>query len=138
MTEPKMRHVKNCYGCGKTNPVGLKMTFAVHADHIIGTLLTHTNHAGPPGVVHGGVIAAAVDESFSVFTRSGLGQDALTVRLEMVYRQPAALGTTLAVDVRLKEETRKTLNVKAVVTVEEKVIAEAEGTLFKWQPDNPS
>lgn len=133
-----MQHVENCYGCGKGNPAGLKMTFTVHDDHIVGTLATDKNHAGPPQVVHGGVIAAAVDESFSVLVRQALKQDARTVRLKITYRQAAALGETLSVLARPKEETRKTFIVTAEVSVNDQVVAEAEAMMFKWLPRESS
>jgi len=138
MPDEELRHVENCYGCGENNPVGLKMRFTVQPDQVIGTFISGANHAGPPQVVHGGVIAAAVDETFSVFVRQVLKQDARTVRFQIVYRQPLAVGETLSVLAKLKDQNRKTFVVTAVASVNEKVVAEAQGTLFKWLPLSPS
>lgn len=58
------------------------------------TLTVGDYHQGAPGLAHGGVIATAMDEAMGVLNRL-LGVPVVTVHLEVDYRRPVPVGTTL-------------------------------------------
>lgn len=58
------------------------------------TLTVGDYHQGAPGLAHGGVIATAMDEAMGVLNRL-LGVPVVTVHLEIDYRRPVPVGTTL-------------------------------------------
>lgn len=89
------------------------------------------NHEGPPGIVHGGVIAAVIDESFAIFAVSMLKIDARTIRVEIVFRNLAHIKDKLYIETKLKEEKIRTIILEAQVYSGDAVITEAMGTLFK-------
>ncbi|MDQ1301905.1 MAG: hypothetical protein QG637_1827 [Chloroflexota bacterium] len=84
-----------CFICGEDNPAGLRVHYDEQTD---GSLLAHftaqERHQGYPGRMHGGIIAALLDETI------GRAQDiaaALAPReLRVRYRQPVPLGVELA------------------------------------------
>ena len=51
-------------------------------------------HQGAPGLAHGGVIATAMDEAMGALTRL-LMAPVVTVHLDVDYRRPVPVGTTL-------------------------------------------
>lgn len=129
-------HVPNCFGCSEKNPVGLKLKFTFHDDHICGEFESNANHVGPPDIVHGGVIAAIIDESFSVLCRGVLKKDSRTIKEEVTFRRPAMAGATLKVKTKLEQESSRTLEVSAEVLADDVLIAQGKGTLFKLKPVN--
>jgi acyl-coenzyme A thioesterase PaaI-like protein len=58
------------------------------------TLSVGDYHQGAPGLAHGGVIATAMDEAMGVLNRL-LAVPVVTVHLEIDYRRPVPVGTTL-------------------------------------------
>ncbi|MCC5813192.1 MAG: PaaI family thioesterase [Leptospira sp.] len=58
-------HHETCFGCGKSNPIGLQADFTFDDDK--GEVRFHynfqKNYNGAPGFGHGGVISALMDES---------------------------------------------------------------------------
>jgi acyl-coenzyme A thioesterase PaaI-like protein len=54
---------KTCFICGRENPVGLKLDFFTLSPGKVRSDLTIPAHyEGYPGTVHGGIIAAILDE----------------------------------------------------------------------------
>ena len=94
--QPNSRH---CFICGLENSIGLKLKFyetapgEVMVDHIV-----PEEYQGYPGVVHGGVVAAMLDE---VAGRTNMGGDPprfmFTARLDIRYRQNVPTGQPLRI-----------------------------------------
>ena len=61
---------------------------------MLSTLEVGDYHQGAPGLAHGGVIATAMDEAMGVLNRL-LAVPVVTVHLEIDYRRPVPVGTTL-------------------------------------------
>ncbi|GIH99628.1 PaaI family thioesterase [Planobispora takensis] len=88
-------HYSRCFGCGDRHPTGLHLSavtpdgVSVTAEFVVGEA-----HQGAPGLAHGGVLAAAMDEvigmSVWLFQRPYV-----TGRLETDYLAPVPVGTTL-------------------------------------------
>ena len=93
-------HYSRCFGCGADHPAGLHMTVeagddvTVHAVLDIGEL-----HQGAPGLAHGGLLAAAIDEAMG-HVNWLVGAPAVTGRLETTFLRPVPVGTRLHLDVR--------------------------------------
>ena len=82
----------HCFGCGPANPQGLHLDFHVDAENLTATVtLTLTRlHEGPPGYIHGGIIATLMDEAMSKLNRP-LHALAMTRNMEVDYRRPCPL-----------------------------------------------
>ena len=93
--QPNSRH---CFVCGVENPIGLHLKFYETAPGEVTADLNLPNiYQGYPGIVHGGVIAAMLDEAAG---RAHMGPvDAprfmFTARLDIRYRKNVPVGQPL-------------------------------------------
>jgi len=54
----------NCFGCSPRNAQGLQLTFVQVGPHTVESRWTPADHlGGAPGILHGGIQAAALDET---------------------------------------------------------------------------
>ncbi|HEU4634588.1 MAG TPA: PaaI family thioesterase [Edaphobacter sp.] len=85
----------HCFGCGPANPQGLHLTFSTETS-AEGSPITTAQlqldrlHEGPPGYVHGGIIATLLDEAMSKLNRP-LDVLAVTRHMEIDYLRPVPL-----------------------------------------------
>lgn len=91
-----MRNANRCFVCGQDNPIGLKLKFAQAGEGIRAEFTPSDLHAGYDGLVHGGILAALIDDAMANiwFTR---GQEAVTAKIEVRFRQEAKPGEPLVV-----------------------------------------
>lgn len=87
-------HQPNCFGCGPQNVAGLAMAMRVQGSRVRGHVTLDHRHEGAPGVAHGGVLAAALDDLFGGVLVL-LEQPAVTANLSVDYRAPVVLGAPL-------------------------------------------
>ncbi|MDR3741371.1 MAG: PaaI family thioesterase [Terracidiphilus sp.] len=97
-----------CFGCGADNPRGLHLEFFRAGDGtIVCPLEVSDLYEGPPGYLHGGIIATLLDEAMSKAVRS-LGLRAVTRHLEVDYRLPVPSRTALRLEgARVKSDGHK-------------------------------
>ena len=87
--------LNHCFGCGHENSTGLRLRFFVDDDHrIVCRVRVPRRFEGPPGHVHGGVIATLLDEAMSKANRQ-FGIVAMTRHMEVDYLKPVPLLTPL-------------------------------------------
>jgi len=100
-----------CFGCGPANPQGLHLVFTTDTsdpNQITATALVQLDrmHEGPPGHIHGGIVAALLDEAMSKLNRP-LNVLAMTRHMEVDYLRPAPLYQPLVLVARhLNRATR--------------------------------
>ena len=102
----------NCFGCGAHNRIGLHLRFFVDEEGAaLATLRMARRFQGPHGFVHGGVIAAILDEAMSKAIHAspqGIRIMALTRHMETEYLRPTPLGVALTLrGVQERVEGRK-------------------------------
>jgi len=87
--------LNHCFGCGQENATGLRLRFFVDDEHrIICRVRVPQRFEGPPGHVHGGIIATLLDEAMSKANRQ-FGVVAMTRQIEVDYLKPVPLLTPL-------------------------------------------
>lgn len=76
-------------GCGRDHPTGLLLEMWGLDDElrVRGSFTVTEHHQGAPGLAHGGVISAAVDEGMGYLLWL-VGSPAVTARLEVDFRRP--------------------------------------------------
>lgn len=94
---PLPSHYRRCFGCGRDHPTGLQMEVAGGGNRVEGSFLVTEHHQGAPGLAHGGVIAAAVDEAMG-FLIYLLAAPSVTAHLEVDYRKPVPVGSRLLLE----------------------------------------
>lgn len=88
-----------CFVCGRSNPVGLYMKFKDDGKgEVVSKYAVPPCYQGYPGIVHGGVLAAMLDEVVGRVSMIGDPHHfMMSVRLEVLYRQPVPVDTPLEV-----------------------------------------
>lgn len=90
-----------CFICGLENPVGLHLhIFEVEPGVIESTCIAPEHFQGYPGVLHGGIVGALIDE---ISSRTHMGSDPndprfmFTAKLEVKYRKNVPVGKPLRI-----------------------------------------
>jgi acyl-coenzyme A thioesterase PaaI-like protein len=98
--QPIGPHYAKCFGCGLDHPAGLRLA-AVTAEGMTVTaeFTVGDPHQGAPGLAHGGVLAAAMDEALGMVVWL-LRKPYVTGRLETDYLRPVPVGSTLYIHTR--------------------------------------
>ncbi|MHB8717594.1 MAG: PaaI family thioesterase [Candidatus Dormibacteria bacterium] len=113
---------------GLRNPHGLHLEYALDGDSVVTTWTPTADHAGFPGLVHGGLVAAVLDDIMgrcSVLEKRWV----VTGRIEVRFRAPATVGTPLRAEAWTTRTTRRLLVAQGrVVAAGGEVVAEASGT----------
>ncbi len=122
----------HCFGCGPANPEGLHLVFTLDADARTATALVNLtrNHEGPPGHIHGGIIATLMDEAMSKLNRP-LGVIAMTRHMEVDYLRPSPLGRELILQGHhVRREGRKLFHEAKLQSAEGLLLAKARGVFI--------
>ena len=97
----KQKNSRGCFLCGLENELSLKMQwYEDHQAHQVRSTVTVPDHFnGYPGVVHGGIVSAILDETSGRAVMLKNGEDALMValKLEVTFRRPTPTNTPLTV-----------------------------------------
>ena len=100
-------HQPNCFGCGPRNQAGLHLRCHLTDEGVGGRFTLTRAHEGGPGLAHGGVVAAVLDDLFG-FLLYRTGSPMVTARLEIDYRRPIALDVEYVATARVdSQEGRK-------------------------------
>ena len=94
-------------------------------------------HEGPPGLVHGGVVATLLDHVLARAARAP-GRGGLTATLTVRYRRPVCLGVPLLLTAEVGETSGRRTPATARLTAEDApdtVLAEAEGLFVVLRPE---
>ena len=96
--QPNSRH---CFICGMENPIGLHLhIYETSPGEVESTYLAPDHFQGYPGVLHGGIVAAIIDE---ISGRTHMGSDPLnprfmfTAKMEVKYRKNVPIGKPLKI-----------------------------------------
>lgn len=127
--QPNSRH---CFVCGMRNPHGLQMRFyESDPGEVIAEFTVPERFQGYPGIVHGGIVAAMLDE---VTSRAQMGSEPTrfmyTARLEVRFRKNVPIGVPLRLIGRAVKSKSRTATSKGMIySPDGEVLAEAEALL---------
>ncbi len=125
---------------GPLNPMSAAMTleFDTGSGTMQGRARFDTRFTGPPGMVHGGVLALAFDELLGA-TNVCTGVGAFTGTLSVRYERPTPIETDLTMEARVdRVEGRKVFTV-GTIEHDGAVTARAEGVFVRaglWMPES--
>ena len=108
-------HMPWCFGCGTENEQGLGLEARIEGNMVVSDLQFSPWFAGGPGVVHGGAIGAFFDDLMG-FVPMAHHTPAVTAKLEINYRRPIPLGTTVRGEAWLSERDGRKLWAEAAGT----------------------
>ena len=124
-----------CFGCGLDNPIGLQVDgFAREDDTITASFESRDLYAGFHGVLHGGVLATALDEILAWTAILVAGTMAVTAKMDFKFRNPAPPDATYQLEGRLIEQRGKRLVLEGSCSTGGKVVAEAHALFLATEP----
>ena len=121
-----------CFGCGPASAIGLHLEFLLAEDGAVVCLPTIPEcFEGPPGYLHGGIIATLLDEAMSKTVRAR-GLKAVTGRMEIDYRRPVRSAAPIRLEGRLlRSEGRKHWTEARILDARGHMLAEAKGIFIE-------
>jgi uncharacterized protein (TIGR00369 family) len=124
---------RQCFVCGLENPVGLHLRFfETEPGEVIVDVCLPDRYQGYPGVVHGGVVAAMLDEAAGR-SQMGVGENPrfmFTARLDIRYHKNVPIGEPLRLVGKAgKSKSRTATATSAIYDQHGALLAEAEALL---------
>jgi acyl-coenzyme A thioesterase PaaI-like protein len=115
---------------GRLNPLAPPITFRWEAGKSVGLVTFTRPYEGPPGCVHGGILAAAFDQTLSIANVMA-GTAGPTAHLAVRYRKPTPLGVELRFEGWQTRVAGRRIHAAGRVLAGGTVTAEAEGTFVQ-------
>jgi acyl-coenzyme A thioesterase PaaI-like protein len=115
-------HYDHCFGCGREHPTGLHLRMEGEGREVRGSFTVTEHHQGAPMLAHGGVVASAMDEGMGYLLWL-LQTPAVTGRLEIDYRRPVPVGTTLQLRGSLDEVEGRAIHTRMTGTLPDGTVA---------------
>jgi acyl-coenzyme A thioesterase PaaI-like protein len=85
----------HCFGCGPGHPTGLRVRCFRTPDGVLSPVIVPRQYEGPPGGVHGGIVAAYLDEILGGTVVRTTGRVSVTGELTVRYVRLAPPETPL-------------------------------------------
>ena len=123
----------NCFVCGKNNPGGLQLSFDLDKDRqtLQTTFIGSPTFQGWDGIVHGGMISTLLDEVMAKLAYE-LGYQAVTVTLEIRFKNPAPILEPLRVHGEITEVGKRFIKARGrVIKRDGTILAEGKSTLIR-------
>jgi hypothetical protein len=118
---------------GPLNPIAPPLTFSFDGERLRGTGALPAAFVGPPGTVHGGVVAMVLDELLGA-VNACLGLGAFTGTLTIRYERPTPISADLELESWVdRTEGRKVFTVGTIRAGGE-IAARAEGVFIRVDP----
>jgi acyl-coenzyme A thioesterase PaaI-like protein len=123
-------HDPACWGCGSA-PGGIRLPVpeTEGLTEYQARFAFDERHQGGPGIVHGGLVSAALDEACGLLA-TWYRFPAVTARIFVRYRLPVAINTELLVRAHLVSERGRRLHVDGTLTDGNDVLAEARAAFL--------
>lgn len=118
-----------CFVCGKQNPGGLNLVFSFRDNRAFAEFALRKTFQGYRDVVHGGIIAALLDETM-IKAGLAMGIHAVTAELTVRFKNPLFTDENGAVEATVVKTGKKLIEATARITGPElRIIAEGKGKL---------
>ncbi len=118
-----------CFVCGRDNPIGLRMHFLTDGT---GAVFAHYTpafeHQGYPGVMHGGLVTAMLDE---LIGRTAIASDiwCMTAKLEVRFHKPVPISQPLELKGTITRMAKRLIQGRGEIRSKEgELLAEATGS----------
>lgn len=124
-----------CFGCGLDNPIGLHLDgFTAADDSLSASFEPRRHYQGFAGILHGGVLAALLDETLAWTCMLLEGVFVVTANLELKFRKPAPADGTYELEGRVIERRGRRIRMAGSAAVNDVTVAEAAGLFLATDP----
>ena len=123
-------HDPGCWGCGDS-PDGLRLPLPVDqgATTYETAVVFDERHQGGPGVAHGGIVGAALDEACGLLA-TWHRFPAVTARIFVRYRQPVRINRSLRIRAWVESSRGRRIRVRGDLRDGDEVLAEAKAAFL--------
>jgi acyl-coenzyme A thioesterase PaaI-like protein len=130
---------RSCLVCGRENPIGLRVRWDQDEakGEIRGRVTIPDSFNGYPGVAHGGIVAAVLDETAgrTILVRGGFDELMVTAKLAVVYRRPTPTNVPLEAVGRLLRHTGARAEAEAELRLPDGSVAARASVLLARPPE---
>jgi acyl-coenzyme A thioesterase PaaI-like protein len=121
-------HDPNCWGCGENSAgIALPTPKGEGLSAYDATFSFREEHQAAPGLVHGGLVAAALDEACGLLA-TWYRFPSVTARFAIRFLKPVHINRTLAVAAKLQSERGRRLEVRGELRDDHELLADAQGS----------
>jgi uncharacterized protein (TIGR00369 family) len=131
---------RSCFVCGRDNAAGLRTRWASDraAGEVRSTVTLAEHFHGYPGIAHGGIVAALLDEAMvrSLLLQGDFDDLMVTARMQVTYRRATPTGAPVTIVGRLVKRGSSRATAEAEIRLADGTMtAEAEGLLTRPTPE---
>ena len=134
---PYDNELNMCFGCGQKNPFGLKLQFEESDDFLHAKWHPSEKYQGYTNILHGGIIAALLDEIGAWCVSVIIGTAGVTSEMKTKYLSPVYINKgsiTLKASIAYRTEKNATINC-SLYDGQSKLCAEAVTEFFIYPPE---
>jgi len=134
-----IEHLPNsdwCFVCGEENQAGLQTRFYVEGNCVKTKLVAREHHCGYKNTIHGGIVAAVIDECMGWAAARAIGRLCLTAELTIRYLGAVPDNQELTVSTEVVKANRRLVAAKGEIRGSDgEVYARAEGKFTPLSPE---
>ena len=105
-----------CFGCGPDHPIGFRLAFEIENDEVVTRFTPGDSYQGPPGIMHGGLVATLADEIAAWAVIALLGKFGFTAQMTCKLHKPVRVGVPLVGRGSIVRDARRIVQTRAVIT----------------------
>lgn len=136
----------SCFGCGPSNPKGLRIKSKVEGDAVVAEWRPEAHHEAFPGVLNGGIVGALLDchsnwtAAWHLMTRAGAASPPCTVTAEysVKMKRPTPTDQPLRLRATVVESTEDRAVIDATLEGGGKTTATCRGIFVAVKPGHPA
>ena len=131
-TEPQksVTYSNLCFGCGKKNPIGLKLKFKWDGKAVRTEFTPDKLHQGWADVIHGGIITAVLGETMA-YAAGYERIRCITATMQTRFKRPLTVGEPTIITASVTKNTRRFIETEARMTLTDgTLVAECTATQF--------
>lgn len=119
---------------GPLNALASVVSLTARDNEVVAEVVYDNAYEGPPGHLHGGLVAAIFDEVLG-FAQALSGAPGMTGKLEVTYRSPTPLHTLLRVVGRYEKIEGRKIFTTGTIHAGDRLCAEAKGLFISVRPE---
>lgn len=100
-----------CFGCSPDHPFGFRLQFAREGDEVVTRFTPGSQHQGPLGIMHGGLVSTLADEVAAWSVIAILGKFGFTTNFEANLHRPIRIGIPIEARSRVTRDARRIVEV---------------------------
>lgn len=136
----------SCFGCGPSNPKGLRIKSRVQGDEVVADWTPEPHHEAFPGVLNGGIIGSLLDchcnwtAAWALMNSTGAETPPCTVTADYAIKllRPTPMDTPLHLKARPVSIDGDRAVIEGTLEANGKVTATCRGTFVAVKPGHPA